>query len=137
MDDKPSSHTSISHDDDFGDDHQRLNLALRIIRHRLFAYVVLSLALAASVGLFDHTQRVNLARTEKSARHALQAQVYQNCQQQELIKRQANERIVLLKRAQRVIVFTSPVASEKVRRAVDKVRPLPVVDCTPLRPDKK
>jgi len=105
-----------------------------LVRHKLFAYIVVTLVLAIGVGGWDHHQRNLLVQKERQANRALRLNQYENCQDLESVKRQANERIRLLKVAQKAVIFKTPEIAHKLAEQVDKVHPLPKVDCTPLLP---
>lgn len=137
MVDKPSLDGRVLDRSNITDDRQSVGLVLRIIRRPTLAYILIALVLAFGVGAFDSHQRERQAASDNRARIALKQQIYDNCTQQELIKRQANERIGLLKRATGELLFKNPKVGDEVKIKVRSIRPLPTVDCEPLRPIKK
>lgn len=100
-------------------------LLLRLARNRLLAYVVISLSVAGGFDFLDNRQE-----------RMLQGHVYKNCVQQEMIKAQANDRILLLRDATNAVVFKGQDDQSRLAERVEAIKPLPADDCTPLRVDK-
>jgi hypothetical protein len=95
-----------------------------------------TLAIAFGVGSWDHHQRNQLAENNRKADARLALNQYNNCRDLESVKAQANERIELLKVAQKAVIFKTPEIERELASLVERVKPLAKVDCTPLRPGK-
>lgn len=105
-----------------------------ISHNKLLAYCLVTLAIICGVSRYDRAQQIKFARAEQKARIELAWNVYHQCVDLNVVRDQANERIRLLKIAQRAGIFVSEREQGHMNSLVNKVRPLPMQNCERLRP---
>lgn len=113
-----------------------VHFAANLAHNRLFVYILIALAMSYGVGKWDAHQRGIQHRQDHRSLVTQQLQDYKLCKGIEQVKAQANQRIELLKIAEKAVIFRTPQIERKLSKLVDKATPLPKVDCTPLRPGK-
>lgn len=128
MGDQLSTHDRVSKSGRASKCLQRLGTTVvKISRNRSLIYFLTMLVIIGGVARYDHTQRANLAKAERKIDHAL-------CVETNRVKIQANERIRLLKAAENAVVFRSEQDQSSITELTSKVKPIPRVNCEPLRP---
>lgn len=111
-------------------------LVATVAHNRLLVYVLIAAAMAYGVGKWDAHQRHIQEQQDHRSLVTQQLQDYNLCKSVEQVKSQANSRIQLLKVAERAVIFRTPEIEQRLVELVNNVKPLPKVDCAPLRPGK-